>query len=198
MSNTINNNQWDEKELIQRLKKGEEEAFRVLVRQYQSRLYGMIIGIVLEREESRDILQEVFLKVYTAIGSFEGRSGLITWLRRIAINECLNWRRRWKRRFRWKHQSLETEQGSQDMELGNEEYGPETLYQKKRLEKLLMERLNSLPEDARTVFVLRELEGLTYDEIASLLNINKGTVSSRLFHARQRLKQSLATLSEGE
>ena len=182
---------WTEDELIERLKKGQEGAYRVLVREYHSRLYSLACGITLDREESRDILQEVFLKVCSNIKGFRGKSSLFTWLRRITVNESLNWRRRAKRRFRWKHQPLEAEGVEGGAEPGSEESGPEALYRKKELEKALNKGLNLLSEEARTIFVLRELEGLSYDEIAAQLNLRKGTVSSRLFYARQRLKEFL-------
>jgi RNA polymerase sigma-70 factor (ECF subfamily) len=182
---------WTEDELIERLRKGQEEAYRVLVREYHSRLYSLACGITLDRAESQDIVQEVFLKVYSNIKRFGGKSSLFTWLRRITVNESLNWRRRAKRRFRWKHQSLETGGIEGGPELESEDAGPEAMYQKKELEKSLNNGLNSLSEEARTMFILRELEGLSYDEIAAQLNLRKGTVSSRLFYARQRLKEFL-------
>ena len=182
---------WTEDELIERLRKGQEEAYRVLVREYYSRLYSLACGITLDREESRDILQEVFLKVCSHIKGFEGKSSLFTWLRRITVNESLNWLRRAKRRFKWKHQPLETDEAEGGPGLVSENSGPEAMYQKKELEKSLNKGLNSLSEEARTIFALRELEGLSYDEIAAQLNISKGTVSSRLFNARQKLKEYL-------
>ncbi len=189
---------WTEDELIERLRKGQEEAYRVLVREYHSRLYGLACGITLDREESQDILQEVFLKVCSNIKGFKGKSSLFTWLRRITVNESLNWRRRAKRRFRWKHQPLETERIEGGPELESEESNPEDMYQKKELEKSLNNGLNLLSEEARTIFVLRELEGLSYDEIAAQMNLRKGTVSSRLFYARQRLKEFLERDQEEE
>ena len=197
MSNTTNTYGWTEDELIERLRKGQEEAYRVLVREYHSRLYSLACGITLDREESQDILQEVFLKVWSNIKGFREKSSLFTWLRRITVNESLNWRRRAKRRFRWKHQPLETEGTEGGPELKSEDSGPEAMYQKKELEKTLNNGLNSLPEEARTIFVLRELEGLSYDDIAVQLNLKKGTVSSRLFYARQRLKEFLESDQEG-
>jgi RNA polymerase sigma-70 factor (ECF subfamily) len=191
VSNTTNELCWTEDELIERLRKGQEEAYRVLVREYHSRLYSLACGITLDRAESQDIVQEVFLKVYSNIKRFGGKSSLFTWLRRITVNESLNWRRRAKRRFRWKHQSLETGGIEGGPELESEDAGPEAMYQKKELEKSLNNGLNSLSEEARTMFILRELEGLSYDEIAAQLNLRKGTVSSRLFYARQKLKEFL-------
>lgn len=198
VSNTTNTYGWTEDELIERLKKGQEEAYRVLVREYHSRLYSLACGITMDREESQDILQEVFLKVCSNIKGFKGKSSLFTWLRRITVNESLNWRRRAKRRFRWKHQPLDTEVTEGGVELESQESGPEAMYQKKELEKSLNNGLNLLSEEARTIFALRELEGLSYDEIAAQLNLSKGTVSSRLFYARQRLKEFLEKGQEGD
>ena len=192
VSNNIDSPAWDENELVLRLKKGQEAAYRILVRQYQEKLFGIAYGITLDREESRDIVQEVFLKVYSNIRAFKGDSKLYIWLRRITINHCWNRRRSWKRRFRWHHEPLEKEDSSDRIELETDTTNPERLYEKKELEKILHEGLKALPKDARTVFILKELEGLTYDDIASLLKIKKGTVSSRIFYARQSLKAYLS------
>ncbi len=146
----------------------------------------------MEREESLDIVQEVFLKVHQNIKSFRGDSGLSTWLHRITVNQSLNWQRKWKRRLKWRHQPLEKDEGGDYPELGDSQENPETLYHKGELEKALQEGLKELPETSRTVFILREIEGLSYDEIAEVLNIKKGTVKSRLFHARQKLKERLS------
>lgn len=191
MSNTLNNDIWDEDRLISRLKQGNEEAFRALIRQYQGKLYSIAYGITLNREDSLDIVQDVLLKVFQNINNFKAKSKLSTWLHRITVNESLNWKRRWKRRFRWHHKPLEADDSGDYSELGTDEYHPERLYQDKEFKKIFWEKLRKLPDDARTVFVLKEVEGLSYDEIADALKIKRGTVSSRLFYARRKLKESL-------
>lgn len=191
MSNKQNNDFSDERRLVSGLKKGQEEAFRVLIRRYQDKLFSIAYGITLDREESLDIVQEVFLKVYQKIHTFREASRLSTWLHRITVNLCLNWHRRWKRRFRWHHQPLERDEAGNHLELGTNDYYPETLYERKEFEKALWEGLKALSEEARAVFVLKEVEGLSYDEIAKTLKIKKGTVSSRLFYARKTLRKSL-------
>ena len=113
MSNKTNVTRWDEERLISFLKEGHEEAFRVLVRRYQKKLFGIAYGITLEREESLEIVQEVFLKVHQKIHSFRGEASLSTWLHRITVNLCLNWQRRWKRRLKWHHQPLERDDGTE-------------------------------------------------------------------------------------
>ncbi|MDY6951716.1 MAG: sigma-70 family RNA polymerase sigma factor [Thermodesulfobacteriota bacterium] len=191
MSNKVNEKIRDEKRLISLLKQGQEEGFRLLVRHYQTRLLKIAYGITLDREESLDIVQEVFLKVHRNIGHFREASKLSTWLHRITVNQCLNWRRRWKRRFRWHHESIDQEGQGDHRALGTDDYDPETVYQNREMRETLWRALRELPEEARAVFVMRELEGLSYDEIAKVLKIKKGTVSSRLFHARKRLRQGL-------
>jgi RNA polymerase sigma-70 factor (ECF subfamily) len=198
VSNNIKNPESSEQELVSRLKEGQQEAYRQLIRRYQSKLINIAYGVTLDREESQDIVQDVFLKVYKNIRSFEGKSKLITWIYRITINESLNWQRRWKRRFRWQHDSIENEDlGNRDL-LMKDEFGPEEIYRKKELEKILNQELNKLSKDVRAILILKELEGLSYDEIAKLMGINKGTVSSRLFYAREKLKQSLLEVLDKE
>lgn len=198
MSDNIYTPPGDEKEFILRLKKGEQEAYRLLVRQYRSKLLHIALGITLDREESLDIVQDVFLKVYGRIHLFEGKSSLYTWLRRITVNESLNWRRKWKRRFRWHHESLEGEEEGHSIELKADEIDPEGLFQKKELEKIVHQGLNRLPEEARAILILKELEGLSYKEIARYLKIKEGTVSSRIYSAREKLKGYLSTVLEKE
>lgn len=192
----MNNETWDEDELVQRLKKKQEAAYRYLIQEYQPKLFNVVYGITLDREESLDILQEVFLKVYVNIEKFKGESKLFTWIRSITVNESLNWRRKIKRKFKWKHQPLDTVSDKEGFELGSDENGPENFYRKKELEECLNQELNLLPEDARTIFVLKEMEGLSYEEIGRLLKIKKGTVSSRIFYVRQRLKKSMEKIIE--
>lgn len=199
MSNKVNNDFSDERRLVSGLKKRQEGAFRVLIQQYQDKLFSIAYGITLDREESLDIVQEVFLKVFQKIHTFREESRLSTWLHRITVNLCLNWQRRWKRRFRWHHQPLQREGATDRPELATNDDYAEALSERKEFEKVLWEGLKALSEEARAVFVLKEVEGLSYDEIAKTLKIKKGTVSSRLFYARKTLRGFLRPyLEEGE
>jgi len=191
VSNNIQESDIDESELVAALKAGQENAYRQLIRNYQVKLKNLAYGITLDAEESMDIVQDVFLKVFKGIDKFEGKSSLYTWLRRITLNECLNWRRKWKRRFKWQHQSIDDDSIYESKELGTEKDGPENIYNKKELEKKLKQGLNILPENARMVFVLKEVEGLSYEKIGESLGISRGTVSSRLFYAREKLRDFL-------
>lgn len=191
MADLKNKELGDESRIIARLKKGHEGAFRILMQQYQGRLYNIALGITADKEESLEIVQEVFLKVYRKIRTFKQEAKLSSWLHRITVNESLNWKRRWKRRFKWHHQPIEGDDGSHYPELTSDDPDPETAYRNKELENALGKKLKELPEKARVVFVLNVMEELTYDEIADILKISRGTVSSRLFYARRKLKESL-------
>ncbi len=180
--------------LIERLKQGDEDAFVSLMRQYRSALINVAYGITLDSEESQDIVQEVFLKVYCNIHSFNAKSGLGTWLYRITVNQSLNQLRKWKRRLIGQHRSLTQETSGNAVchpELGSEKFSPSNLFEEKEFAQRFEEQLKALPQKTRAVFVLRENQGLSYDEIARVLNIKRGTVSSRLYHARMKLKQAL-------
>lgn len=198
MSDKTDKDVWDEKRLVLRLKQGQEDAFRILIRRFQTRLFGIAYGITLDREESRDIVQEVFLKVYRSIRGFREESQLSTWLYRITVNQCLNWQRRWKRRFRWRHRPLDQEKDRDDHELRAVGDFPEKLYEQKEFAEKMWQALEGLPEESRAAFVLKEIEGLSYEEISRALKIKKGTVSSRLFYVRQRLRGELKKYLEGK
>jgi RNA polymerase sigma-70 factor (ECF subfamily) len=198
VSKSINSETWDEEQLVARLKKGDEGAFAILVHRFQAKLFGLAYALILDHEESQDIVQEVFLKAYQNIGKFKGQAKLSTWLHRITINQCLNWKRRWSRRRRWQHRSLESDGNESFLEPLTDDSTPEMRYQDKELQQKYWTALQALPEKARTVFVLKELEGLSYDEIATTLRLNRGTVSSRLHYARKYLKQVLQTYQSGE
>jgi len=198
VSNKTDKDLWDEKRLVSCLKQGQEEAFRMLIRQFQGRLFGIAYGITLDREESRDIVQEVFLKVHRNIHGFREESKLSTWLYRITVNVCLNWQRRWKRRFRWHHQPLEREKARDYQEPGADDDSPGKLYEQKEFAKKMWQTLEALPAESRAAFVLKEMEGLSYEEISQALNIKKGTVSSRLFYVRKKLREELKKYLEGK
>ena len=181
----------NEQDLVERLKKGQQWAFNILVNKYQGRLLKIAYGITLDREDSLEVVQDVFISVFKNIQTFRQDAGLATWLRKITINQCLNWKRKWKRRFKWNHESIESENDKDLFNENKKSNDPEMLYREKQLEKNLMQAIKTLPEKIRLVFVLNAFEGLSYEEIAKTLNIKKGTVSSRLYFARKNLIDSL-------
>ena len=188
MSNKVDESQCDESRLISLLKQGDEGAFRVLIRQYQRKLFSVAYGITLDKEESLEIVQEVFLKVYLKIQKFREEASLSTWLHRITINQCRNWRKKWRRKFGLQHHLPAKDDDADKPEMGSDEVSPDILYEKKELGKIFRKCLRDLPEKYRIVFMLKEVEGHSYEEIARILKIKQGTVSSRLFYARKKLK----------
>ncbi len=183
----------DEKDLVERLKKGQQWAFNVLVNTYQDRLMRIAYGITLDREDSLEVVQDVFVSVFKNIKTFRQDSSLATWLRKITINHCLNWKRKWKRRFKWSHTSIESETDKSLYSENKKKGDPEMQFREKQFEENLMKAIKNLPEKIRLVFVLNAFEGLSYEDIAKTLNIKKGTVSSRLHFARKNLVKLLET-----
>lgn len=181
----------DEQDLVERLKKGQQWAFNTLVRHYQARLLKIAFGITLDREESLEIVQDVFTRAFQNIQTFRHDAGLATWLRKITINQCLNWKRKWKRRFKWNHDTIKSDNDLSLFEAVNKNDDPEMRYCEKEFKKNLRGAIKTLPEKIRTVLVLNVFEGLSYEEISKTLNINKGTVSSRMHFARKKLVDSL-------
>jgi len=176
-----------EQDLVERLKKRQKWAFNHLVSSYQERLFKLAYGITLDREDSLEVVQDVFISVYKNIQTFRQESSLSTWLRKITIHQCLNWKRKWKRRFKWNHRSIEYESDFEQFDEHINNNDPETLFGEKQLEDNLMKAIQTLPEKTRLVFVLNAIEGLSYEQISETLHIEKGTVSSRLHMARKSL-----------
>ena len=173
---------------------GDAEAVRHLVTANNQRLFRAAWSILGNRAEAEDVLQSCYAKALGAIGGFEGRSSLTTWLTRIAINEALG-RKRVQRRRR-KH--LEAE-GVQVLEIYREQLAkgshapsPEAETAREQLRSILERAIAELPENFRTVFVLHEIEGVSIEEAAQALEIPSGTVKTRLMRARHKLQQALA------
>ena len=142
-------------------------------------------------EESREVVQDVFVSAFKHIHEFRGEAGLWGWLRKITLNACLNWKRKWKRRFKWHHTSLGPE--NEHLLYGTEKdrSTPGSILEEKEFEINLIMAIHTLSEKHRLVFVLSALEGLSYEEISQTLKIGKGTVRSRLFYARKEIMASM-------
>ncbi len=190
-------NNINEQDLVERLQKGQQWAFNILVNRYQDRLLRIAYGITLDQEDSIEVVQDVFVIVFKKIHTFRQDASLAIWLRKITVNQCLNWKRKWKRRFKWSHDSLESNSGKSLLNDKNlyganiKNHNPEILYQEKQLENNMKKAVKKLPEKLMVVFVLNSFEGLSYEQIAATLDIKKGTVSSRLYWARKKLMESL-------
>ena len=173
---------------------GDAEAVRHLVSANNQRLFRTAWSILRNRQEAEDVVQSAYAKGLAAMGSFEGRSSLTTWLTRIAINEALAYRRSQERRRR--HLEAEgvevLETYREQLAKGSYAPSPEAEAAREQLRALLERAIGELPENFRTVFVLHEIEGVSVEEAAQALDIPTGTVKTRLMRARRKLQQSLA------
>lgn len=188
--------------LVAELKAGSEDAFSQLIAQYHQPLYSLIARSLQDPADAADITQDVFLKVFRSIASFHGDSTLRTWLYRIALHEASNQRRWWSRH---KRQEITidaptlSEEGEELFCLGDtlrDEHGsPFDHAAQSEMRERVEAALRQVPEVFRTVVILREIEGLAYEEIAEILNCNLGTVKSRLTRGRTALKTLLTASS---
>lgn len=178
--------------LIERCAAGEQAACAELVSGHERMVYQLALHLLGDRDEALDLSQEVFFSVFRTIGSFRGQSALKTWIYRIAINQARNRQRWWRRRHKADQVSLDQHVAAHgDLRQPGEHTSPDRAYARKELAEKLWTALDRLPFDQRTVIVLREIDGLSYDDIAFSLGVAVGTVKSRLTRARQTLRQQL-------
>ncbi len=177
----------DEKLWLDELKNGEKEAFRKLYDDYHQKVYSTAITMLGNAEDAEDAVQEVFMKIYRKVSSFDGRSKIGTWLYRIAVNVCIDHVRRNKIQ-RFKTVSVEAETLVNLHERGNE---VEKSITSGEVNKITRNAITRLSPKLRTVVVLRDLQGLAHAEIADILGRSKGTVSSRLNRGRLKLRSLL-------
>ncbi len=164
----------------------------MLVERYQGRVFRLALRVLRDQEQARDATQDAFLKVYGALQRFEGRSSFYTWLYRLVMNLCLDLRRKDKsgRQVEWEEErSAEVSEAAGP--LSGPEEGPALDLERRELRDQLAAAIESLPDPARQTLMLREVDGLSYTEIAQVMGIPKGTVMSRLHHARHKVQQTL-------
>src|SRR5438876_1632473 len=177
--------------LVQRCAEGEEAACAELVAEHQRMVIQLAMNLLGDRDEALDLSQEVFLRVFRTIHRFRGQSTLRTWIYRIAVNQARNRHRFWRRRHRADQVSLDQHLADHGDLRSTAESTPDRLLAQKELAERLQQALDHLPFDQRTAIVLREVDGLSYEEIAYSLGVAVGTVKSRLTRARQALRLEL-------
>ena len=178
--------------LVQRCTAGDEAACAELVAGHERMVYQLALHLLADRDEALDVSQEVFLRVFRTIHTFRGQSALRTWIYRIVVNQVRNRQRWWRRRHRGEQVSLDQhlrEHG--DLKHTADGISPDRVLAHKELSDRLWAALGALPFEQRTVIVLREIDGLSYEEIAFSLGVAVGTVKSRLTRARQTLREQL-------
>jgi RNA polymerase sigma-70 factor, ECF subfamily len=178
--------------LIQRCAARDEDACAQLVSEHQRMVYQLSLNLLSDHNEALDLSQEVFLRVFRTIHTFRGYSSLRTWIYRIVVNQARNRQRWWRRRHRSQQVSLDQHiQDHGDLPESEQGASPDRLLGQKQLAERIRAALERLPFDQKTALVLRELDGLSYEEIGYSLGIAVGTVKSRLARARESLRGQL-------
>jgi RNA polymerase sigma-70 factor (ECF subfamily) len=193
----------DDLELVDRARAGDEEAFRALFERYHRRAYSLAVGVVRNRDDALDVVQDAFIKAHRHIGKFEGNSSFYTWLYRIVMNLAIDHIRRTKRGRNVDYD--DTLGHSESDSVGDDSLLPRILDEnpgkslvRKEMREHIGLALGELSENHRAVLVMRELEGLSYEEMAEAMGCSKGTIMSRLFHARRNMQKRLLELMGGE
>lgn len=186
-----------DQELVERVKQGDKKAFDLLVLKYQAKIIQLITRYIKDPSEALDVAQEVFIKAYRALPNFRGESAFYTWLYRIAINTAKNHIAACARRPSDSEIELDTaEQFETAIRLKDQET-PEGILLSEEIAEAVRQAIEDLPEELRTAIILREFEGLSYEEIAEAMNCPVGTVRSRIFRAREAIDKKLRTLRAG-
>lgn len=193
----------DDHDLVQRVQAGDSAAFRALYDKYHRRAFAVAMGVVKNQDDALDVVQEAFVKVHKNIHKFQGSSSFYTWLYRIVMNASIDHVRKVSRRKnldfdeRALHEESEVAgDGALVPTVSNANPGRAAL--RRELGDSIRAALESLPEHHRAVIVLREIEGMSYEEMAESLGVPKGTIMSRLFHARKKMQAALAPYLSGE
>ena len=173
-----------ELDILQRARKGDSAAFEEIVRAHEKTVYNLALRTLGNREDAEDAVQETFLKAYMALSGFRGESRLSVWLYRIASNVCTDALRR---RRETVSLSAEDEHGARELEIEDCRFEPAAVTERRDLGGAVRRALDALPDASRRVLLLREIAGLSYDEIARALEIDVGTVKTRIFRGRKKL-----------
>jgi RNA polymerase sigma-70 factor (ECF subfamily) len=188
-----------DRDAVARAREGDQEAFRVLVERYQGRAHRLALRVLRDEEQARDAVQDAFLKVHSNLGRFENRSSFYTWLYRLVMNVCLDAKRR-DRSSRFVDtpelgdlERIATQESmpASEQHWRSHEEAPDDALDRSELRDAVAGAITALPDAARETLILREVEGLSYSEIAEALDIPKGTVMSRLHYARRRVQELL-------
>jgi len=183
--------------LVERVQKGDKRAFDLLIQKYQHRIVSLVSRYVSDPSEAQDVAQEAFIKAYRAIKRFRGDSAFYTWLYRIAINTAKNWIVAKNRRPPNSDiDAVDAEQYNISSRL-RETSTPESELLREEIERTVFDTIAKLPEDLRTAIMLRELDGMSYEEIAVTMECPIGTVRSRIFRAREAIDEKLKPLLGG-
>jgi RNA polymerase sigma-70 factor (ECF subfamily) len=180
-------------ELVRRTLAGDHEAYRALVNAYQNKVYGIAYGVIHNRDDALDIAQEAFIKAFKKLPSFRGSSSFYTWLYRITVNLAIDYARKKRHMVSVDYDDrLLDETPPEGASHGSRQANPLETLKRAELNETIMDAIMELPEEQRATVVLREIEDLSYAEIAAVLGCSIGTVMSRLHYGRKKLRQKLS------
>jgi RNA polymerase sigma-70 factor (ECF subfamily) len=181
-----------ESALLRRCVVGDEAAFGELVESHERMVYQLALHLLGDHNEALDLSQDVFLRVFRTLHGFRAQSSLRTWIYRIVVNQARNRQRWWRRRHRAAQVSIDDHQRSNgELASSSHACAPDRVYRQKEVARRLWRALDELPFDQKTAIILREIDGLSYEEIAYSLGVAVGTVKSRLARAREALRTQL-------
>ena len=191
----------DDLTFIRRTKQGDAQAFRQLVERYQRKAYAVAFGMLKNKEDALDIVQEAFIKIHKHLECFKGESSFYIWLYRIVFNLCIDVLRKRKGGLLADMEleealNLEVEEAPHGLLCASLGTSPQKSLLQKELAEKLQEAIEALPEMHRAILLMREVEGMPYEDLARIFQIPKGTVMSRLFHARAKVQQTLRPYME--
>jgi RNA polymerase sigma-70 factor (ECF subfamily) len=183
----------EDRELIERAQRGDQAAFRALVERHQRRAFAIAMGLVHDENDARELVQDAFLRVYKGLGAFQGGSSFFTWLYRIVMNLAIDLMRKPGRRDLELQENQAADEAA-ELPLVSRIDGadPIDVIRRREIAGRIQAALDALPAIHRGVILMREVEGMSYDEMAQAMGVSKGTIMSRLFHARQKLQRALA------
>ena len=173
--------------VIRRVQRGDTDAFEALVAAYEKNVFNVALQMTGNREDAQDMTQEAFLKAYSSLSSFRGDSKFSSWLYRIVSNVCLDFKRRQGRRPS-SSLTVEDDEGENiQLDIADESQSPEALLERKMTREAVRAGLQQLPDEQRQILLLREIQGLSYEEIGEAMGLEAGTVKPRIFRARKKL-----------
>lgn len=180
----------NEKVLLEKAKTGDIEAFELLIEKYQKKVFAIALKMLGNYDDASELAQEALIKVFKSIKNFKEESSFSTWIYRVVTNTCLDeLRRRKKRQVVYIDEEITNEDGELKREIADYSTAPESIMEKKELRKAVNEAIMSLSEEHRTVIVLRDIQGMSYEEIAKITKCPEGTIKSRINRARLSLKE---------
>lgn len=186
----------DDLEIIKRIKKGDKESFREIINKYKKVVYNHSRSFLRDAQEAEDTAQEIFINIYNNLKKFRGDSKLSTWIYRITVNMCKNKLKQLKRmRSQVSDEAFENENGELEPRIVNikekEEKEPDNMFASENLRAAIMSRVDDLTEEQKTVIMLRDVDGLSYEEVGQVMKLSVSAVKSKLFRARENLREKL-------